>query len=74
MRVNLDNLFDGCWLEQNGRDSLFDCQNNAVRCSDADRRGPELDGLDGVLDLEKAAFRREGVDATIVLAACQKHC
>ena len=35
--------------------------------------GPELDRLDGVLDLEKPSFGGEGVHATIVLAPCEVH-
>ena len=37
------------------------------------RAGPYLDGLDGILDLENAALRREGVHASVILAACQEH-
>ena len=55
--VDFDDLFDARRLEQRGGESLLDSQDDAVRGLDADSSGPELDGLDGVLDLEEAAFR-----------------
>ena len=45
----------------------------AHRGADADGRGTDLDGLDGILDLEEAALRREGVHAAVVLASGEEH-
>ena len=45
----------------------------AHRRADADCGGADLDGLDGVLDLEEAALRREGVYAAVVLAPSEEH-
>ena len=45
----------------------------AHRRADADGGGADLDSLDGVLDLEEATLRREGVHAAVVLAPSEEH-
>ena len=65
MAVNLDNLLDRRRLEQGRGDALLDSQDDALRGGDADGGGAELDGLEGVFDLEEAALGGEGVDAPI---------
>jgi hypothetical protein len=63
--VNLDNLLDRRRLEQGRRDALLDAEDDALGRGDADGCAAELDGLEGVFDLEEAAFGGEGVDATV---------
>jgi hypothetical protein len=63
--VNLDNLLDRRRLEQGRRDALLDAEDDALGRGDADGCAAELDGLEGVFDLEEAAFGGEGVDAAV---------
>ena len=58
--VDLDDLLDGGGLEEGRRHSLLDAQDNTLRCGDADGGAAKLDGFEGVLDLEEAAFGGEG--------------
>jgi len=58
--VDLDNLLDRRGLEQGRRDALLDAEDDALGGGDADGGAAELDGLERVLDLEEAAFGREG--------------
>lgn len=64
--VDLDNLFDAGRLEQRRLDALLDAEHDAVRRGDSDGRRPELDSLNGILDLEETALGRESVHATVV--------
>lgn len=64
--VDLDNLLDGRGLEQGRGHALLDAENDALRGGDADGGGAELDGLEGVLDLEEAAFGGEGAVGMVV--------
>lgn len=68
MAVNLDNLLDRGRLEEGGGDALLDAEDDTLRGGDANGRGAELDGLEGVFDLEETAFGGEGVDASV----CQR--
>lgn len=63
--VDLDNLFDRRRLEEGGGDALLDAEDDALRGGDANGRGAELDGLEGVFDLEETTFGGEGVDASV---------
>lgn len=63
--VDLDYLFHGGRLEQGRRHALLDAQHHALRRGDADGCAAELDGLEGVFDLEQAAFWGEGVDSSV---------
>lgn len=65
MPVYLDDLLDGGSLKQGRGHALLDTQDNALIRRDADGRAAELDGLEGVLDLEKTAFRGEGIDTPV---------
>jgi hypothetical protein len=63
--VDLDNLLDRGGLEEGRGDALLDAEDDTLGGSDADSGGAELDGLEGVFDLEEAAFGGEGVDAPV---------
>jgi hypothetical protein len=63
--VDFDDLFDGGGLEEGRGDALLDAEDDALRGGDADGSGAELDGFEGVFDLEEAAFGGEGVDAPV---------
>lgn len=63
--VNLDNLLDRRRLEEGRGDALLDAEDDALGGGDADSRGAELDGLEGVFDLEETAFGGEGIDSPI---------
>lgn len=63
--VDLDNLLDGRGLEQGGGDALLDAEDDALVGGDADGRAAQLDGLEGVLNLEEAALGGEGVDTPV---------
>lgn len=63
--VDLDDLLDGGGLEQGGGDALLDAEDDALVGGDADGRAAQLDGLEGVLDLEEPAFGGEGVDTPV---------
>lgn len=63
--VDLDDLLDGGGFEEGGGDALLDAEDDALGGGDADGRGAELDGLEGVFDLEEAAFGGEGVDTPV---------
>jgi len=41
--------------------------------ADSNRCGAQFDGLNGILHLEEAALRREGVHASVVLGSGEKH-
>lgn len=68
--VDLDDLLDGRGLEQGGGDALLDAEDDALRGGDADGRGPELDRLEGVFDLEETAFGGESVDSPVCGRSC----
>lgn len=63
--VDLNNLLDGRGLEEGRGDTLLNTENDTLRGGDADGRGAELDGLEGVFDLEETAFGGEGVDSPV---------
>lgn len=63
--IDLDDLLYGGGLEEGGGDTLLDTEDNAFRGGDADGGRAELDGLEGVFDLEKTTFGGEGVDPPI---------
>lgn len=58
--VDLDNLLDGADLHQRGRDALLDAEDDALGRRYTDGGAAELDGLEGVFDLEETAFGGEG--------------
>lgn len=66
--VDFDNLLHGGGLEQGGGHALLDTQDDALGCGNADGGTAELDGFEGVLDLEEAAFRGEGAAEGLWLA------
>jgi hypothetical protein len=63
--VDFDDLLDRGCLEEGRRDALLDAEDDTLGGGDADGGGAELDGLEGVLDLEKTALGGEGVDAAV---------
>ena len=69
--VDLYNLLDGGGLEEGGGDALLDAEDDAFGGGDADCGGAELDGFEGVFDLEEATFGREGAK-TVGLARCAR--
>lgn len=54
--VDLDDLFDGGGFEEGGGDTFLDAEDDTAACCDADGGGAELDGFEGVFDLEETAF------------------
>ncbi len=68
-----DNFLDGVRFHQGRGDPLLDGDDNSLGGLDPDSRGAQLDGLDGVLDLEEATLGGEGVDAAVVLGSGEKH-
>ena len=58
--VDLDNFLYGRGLEEGGGDALLDAEDDAAAGCDPDGGGSELDGFEGVFDLEEAAFWGEG--------------
>jgi hypothetical protein len=58
--VDLDDLFDGGGLEERRGHPLLDPQDYALRGGDTDCCAAELDGFEGVLDLEETAFGGKG--------------
>jgi hypothetical protein len=69
--VNLDDLLDGRGLEERGSDALLNAKDDTLRCGDADGGRAELDGFEGVFDLEEAALWGEGA-VTVGLAVWTK--
>lgn len=67
MPVNLDNLLHGGGLEKCRSYTLLNAEHDALVGRDADGRAAELDGLEGVFDLEETAFGGEGVDAPVCM-------
>lgn len=67
--VYLDDLFDGGGFEEGGGHALFDAEDHAFGCGHADCGTAQLDGFEGVFDLEEAAFGREGAVLWLVLEA-----
>lgn len=63
--VDLDNLFDGGGFEERRCDSLFDAEDDALGCCNADGGRPELDSLERVFHLEETTLGGEGVDSPI---------
>lgn len=63
--VDLDDLLDGGGLEEGRGHALLDAEHDALVRRDADGRAAELDGLEGVFDLEETTFGGEGVDTPI---------
>jgi hypothetical protein len=63
--VNLDNLFNRRGLEEGRCHALFDTEHDALIGRYADCCGAELDGFEGVLDLEETAFWGKGVDSPV---------
>lgn len=60
MLVNLNNLLHGAGLQKCARHSLLNAQYDTLAGLDSDRCATELDGFEGVFDLEETAFGREG--------------
>ena len=58
--VDLNNLLHGARLQKCARHSLLHAEDNTLASLDSDGCAAELDGLEGVFDLEKTAFGREG--------------
>lgn len=58
--VNLNNLLHGARLQKCARHSLLHTEYDALASLDSDGCAAELDGFEGVFDLEKTAFGREG--------------
>lgn len=58
--VDLHNLLHGARLQKCARHSLLHAEYNALASLDTDGCAAELDGFEGVFDLEKTAFGREG--------------
>lgn len=60
--VDLNNLLHGACLKKRARHSLLHAEDHTLAGLDADGCAAELDGLEGVFDLEETAFRREGAN------------
>jgi hypothetical protein len=58
--VNLNNLLHGARLQECARHSLLHAEYDALASLDSDGCAAELDGFEGVFDLEETAFGREG--------------
>ena len=58
--VDLNNLLHGACLQKCARHSLLHAEYDALASLDSDGCAAELDGFEGVFDLEKTAFGREG--------------
>ena len=64
--VDFHDLLDGGGLEEGGGDALFYAEDDAGRGADADGCAAELDGFEGVFDLEEAAFGGEGAEKELL--------
>ena len=60
MPIYLHDFFHGGRFEQGGGDAFLDAEDHAGGGGDADGGAAELDGFEGVFDLEEAAFGGEG--------------
>ena len=69
LAVELDHLADRPRLLELGDGLALHAERDAARARDADRRGALLDRLEGVVDLEELAVRREDGDRAVVLGA-----
>lgn len=58
--VNLNNLLHRARLQKCARHSLLHAEDDTLASLDSDGCAAELDGFEGVFDLEKTAFGREG--------------
>jgi len=58
--VDLNNLLHGACLQKCARHSLLHAEYDTLASLDSDGCAAELDGFEGVFNLEKAAFGREG--------------
>jgi hypothetical protein len=58
--VNLNNLLHGARLQECARHSLLHAEYDTLASLDSDGCAAELDGFEGVFDLEETAFGREG--------------
>jgi hypothetical protein len=58
--VDLNNLLHGARLQKCACHSLLHAEDDALAGLNSDGCATELDGFEGVFDLEKAAFGREG--------------
>jgi hypothetical protein len=58
--VDLNDLLHGACLKKCARHSLLHAEYDALAGLDSDGCAAELDGFEGVFDLEEAAFGREG--------------
>ena len=67
--IDLGNLLDGGRVEEGTGQALLDGQDATALGLEADGRRAELDRLDGILDLEEAALRAEGVDSSVVFGS-----
>lgn len=67
--VDLGDLLHGGGVEEGAGQALLDGQDATALGLEADGRRAELDGLDGILDLEEAALRAEGVDSSVVFGS-----
>lgn len=63
--VNLDNLLHRAGLQQRARHSLLNTQYDTLAGLDSNSCAAELDGFEGVFDLEETAFRREGAGGKV---------
>ena len=67
--VDLGDLLHGGRVEEGAGQALLDGQDAAALGLEADGGGAQLDGLDGILDLEQAALGAEGVDSSVVFGS-----
>lgn len=58
--VDLNNLLHGACLQECARHSLLHAEYDALASLNSDGCAAELDGFEGVFDLEKTAFGGEG--------------
>mmetsp|Transcript_21637 Transcript_21637/g.60046 ORF Transcript_21637/g.60046 Transcript_21637/m.60046 type:complete len:265 (+) Transcript_21637:126-920(+) len=73
IHVHFGNFFHRRRIQQRRTQAFFHRQNATVLGLQPDRGGTEFDGFNGVFDLKQSAFRRKGVDPTIVFGACHIH-
>lgn len=60
MSIDLDNFLNRTRFKEGRCDTLLYSQDDTSRGGDADCCRAQLDGFEGVFDLEEAAFGREG--------------
>jgi hypothetical protein len=73
--VDLNNLLHGACLQKCARHSLLHAEYDTLASLDSDGCAAELDGFEGVFDLEKAAFGREGAKGLLeAMNGCMVDC